>query len=67
MPIAVAAETISSLCLLALSLVVLGGGVVIASRLSRANPSTIRVIFPLVALGTVGSFALLVFIARLTR
>lgn len=67
MPVAIAAETVSSLALLVLCLVVLGGGTLIATRLSRAAPQTIRVVFPLVALATFAAFATLVFISRLTR
>jgi uncharacterized membrane protein (Fun14 family) len=66
-PVALAAETVSSLALLALSLVVLGGGAILAFFLGRAQPQVIRVVFPLVAFATLGAFALLVFVARLTR
>jgi hypothetical protein len=66
-PLAIASETISSLVLLVVSLSVLFGGALIAVRLSSANPSTIRVMFPLIALATLGCFALLTFISRLTR
>ncbi|MHB2022533.1 MAG: hypothetical protein ACYCO3_04260 [Mycobacteriales bacterium] len=67
MPVAIAPETVSSLALLALSIVVLLGGTLIANRLSRAAPQTIRVAFPLIAIATFSAFALLVFISRLTR
>lgn len=67
MPIAVAPETVSSLALLALSLVVLAGGTLLAFGLAKAPPQVIRVVFPLVAFSTLGAFALLVFISRLTR
>jgi lipid-A-disaccharide synthase-like uncharacterized protein len=65
--LAVAPETVSQLALLGLSLLVLLAGVVVGKWLSTAPNNVVRVAFPLIALATLGSFALLVYFARINR
>jgi hypothetical protein len=67
MVLAVAPETVSQFALLGLSLCVLVAGVVVGRWLSNAAVTVIRVAFPLIAVGTLGAFALLVYFARATR
>jgi uncharacterized membrane protein (Fun14 family) len=66
-PVALAQETVTSFALLGLSIAILLGGILVGRWLGTAANSTIRVAFPLIAIGTLSLYALLVYVARITR
>ncbi|HVB27072.1 MAG TPA: hypothetical protein VNE21_04065 [Mycobacteriales bacterium] len=60
-------ENLSALLLGVVSVVILGVGVLVASRLARAPARTFRVVWPMLVVTTLAIYAVFVYFARMHR